>query len=357
MAWLPVAPPEIRDAIIVAVTELERLGMVKATFATRSEAGRYAANMRWKGHVKAGGGRKEFAYKKVEGFGAGAPIVPEPSVLNGKDLLDAGAQRLLGIPLSQPYFLDDAADLAFQKTKIYLAAVLDANMTTAEIVYASAALNDAGLGYFPSSDSTSRKIANLFIQSWAGSSNNGNIPSLLTQNVVEREFGLTDATTSYQLKGVEFGTEATVQKLLNDSPQLDRAVTLMVHAQYDATQAFLKANGMESVILYRGVRSKTLYADVSDGGTKLNAGQERNLRSRPISSWSASRDAATRFADYGFKGESVVLRRTVPASQIFSTPLTGYGSLGEFEMVVLGGTHQTVVQAYAPAGTYIADKG
>ena len=52
MAWLPVAPPEIRDAIIVAVTELERLGMVKATFATRSEAGRYAANMRWAGHVK-----------------------------------------------------------------------------------------------------------------------------------------------------------------------------------------------------------------------------------------------------------------------------------------------------------------
>jgi len=44
LPWVQVAPPEIRDAILESVE--------KGRFASRSEAGRYAANIRWKGHIK-----------------------------------------------------------------------------------------------------------------------------------------------------------------------------------------------------------------------------------------------------------------------------------------------------------------
>jgi len=42
--------------VLARAVVAQKVEMFKASFATRSEAGRYAANQRWKGHAKAGGG-------------------------------------------------------------------------------------------------------------------------------------------------------------------------------------------------------------------------------------------------------------------------------------------------------------
>lgn len=42
--------------VLARAVVLQKVEMFKASFGSRSEAGRYAANQRWKGHAKAGGG-------------------------------------------------------------------------------------------------------------------------------------------------------------------------------------------------------------------------------------------------------------------------------------------------------------
>jgi hypothetical protein len=71
---------------------------------------------------------------------------------------------------------------------------------------------------------------------------------------------------------------------------------------------------------------------------------------QPLSSWSTSTDVAHTFADLGINldgpvpdvnGYAIVQRAVIPDSQIFSTALTGPGSLGEQEIIAIEGTRGT----------------
>jgi hypothetical protein len=97
---------------------------------------------------------------------------------------------------------------------------------------------------------------------------------------------------------------------------------LVLETVYDLTQnALLDGDG---VVLYRGIGSN----HVDDLGSPALL---------PISSWSTDQAVAAHFPFYGTTSpRKVVLAACVPHERIFSIPETGFASLAEKEVAVLG---------------------
>lgn len=111
-----------------------------------------------------------------------------------------------------------------------------------------------------------------------------------------------------------------------------------VRSIYQRTQAELARNGIQWLTLYRGAKLK------NDEATDWLIGENIKVTTNALSSWSASEQAADKFADqYGDAYTSyprqtgVVLRTTVPASRVYALPVTGVGCLDEWEVVLIGG--------------------
>jgi hypothetical protein len=102
----------------------------------------------------------------------------------------------------------------------------------------------------------------------------------------------------------------------------------IVRAAHASTQDALAAAGLRTVTLYRGQHANTR--------SRLPRTGEA-IRFPPLSSWTTSAAAATRFAQYRGPRWPVLLAMTVPADRVASTPMTGFGCLGERELVLLGG--------------------
>jgi hypothetical protein len=111
-----------------------------------------------------------------------------------------------------------------------------------------------------------------------------------------------------------------------------------VRSIYTRTQAELERNGVKWLTLYRGAQVKN--AQVAD----WHVGDPQPIATNALSSWSVSEAAADKFADqapdeylYHPKRTGLVLATTVPASRVYSLPVTGVGCLDEWEVVLLGG--------------------
>ena len=101
-------------------------------------------------------------------------------------------------------------------------------------------------------------------------------------------------------------------------------------AMYDRTQKHLAKNGIKYVTLYRG-------ATLPDDAVKdAQVGDKVNIISNALESWSSRKYTGFIFSDGAIKGEKtgILLKATVPASSIVSTPATGFGCLNEHEFVV-----------------------
>jgi len=109
---------------------------------------------------------------------------------------------------------------------------------------------------------------------------------------------------------------------------VDRA---FVSAEYDATQEFLKSQGIEYITVYRGGAHK----DIHSG--------DQTVMLSPASSWTTNVDVAKGFAQSRLEHEGVtnndlvVFAARVPASRVLSTCVTGRGCLTEHEVVLVGG--------------------
>jgi hypothetical protein len=105
------------------------------------------------------------------------------------------------------------------------------------------------------------------------------------------------------------------------------------------------------MVLFRGVGNSARSALSKEEIEKGYADKE--LKMMPISSFSSSFNVAQEFA---FKHGSII-SVIVPASRIFSTPLTGNGCTGEKEVVVLGGKTKTTVMVKNDNHNTIIDTG
>ncbi len=95
----------------------------------------------------------------------------------------------------------------------------------------------------------------------------------------------------------------------------------MLDSVYKSTQQEFKEKGIKSVTLYRGM------SEAKSGNYDGNA----------LDSWTIDPKVAQRFSNVS-KGENKgVIKMVVPAERIVSTAFSGFGTLGDFEFVVLGG--------------------
>lgn len=111
-----------------------------------------------------------------------------------------------------------------------------------------------------------------------------------------------------------------------------------LQATYDNTQERLKAAGVESMMLYRGMGGEELDIGEEPRNEKGTAYVEKQvMKLQPLSSFSTSFADAWDFASSNSQKNAVVMAVHVPREKIFSTALSGPGCANEHEVVLLGG--------------------
>ena len=116
----------------------------------------------------------------------------------------------------------------------------------------------------------------------------------------------------------------------DDIRKLHDYTHLIVKDIYQQTQKFLAEKGIKEVVVHRGLatrtkRSKNFLHQIQQGGTSAT------VIGDALSSWSCELGTALVFGNAG-----ILLTTKVPASEVFSIPKTGIGSLREAEFVLLG---------------------
>jgi len=202
------------------------------------------------------------------------------------------------------------------------------------------------------------ELTSSLVNLWAASSNDHNVAGLAVQHAAENELGIknampwTDSDATLRRKTDEFYTQ--------NQPALHK----FVRAQYDLTQQDLKKAGIKNVSLYRGMNwdsvneapewamgpmPKSTGSGYDDNDRPIKVpGALTTLNTsdaRPLSSWSSSdAQAAAFYQDYGSNGPGVLIKASVPAERVFSTPRSGNGSLSEREWVVLSTPGDVIIQ-------------
>lgn len=181
-------------------------------------------------------------------------------------------------------------------------------------------------------------VANDFVKQWAVSSNDGDMRSLGIQEIATGELGgkLTDWQQT-QIRRVQESDDSNhfVQKQYlfeneagSNEAEAKRKIGVMLRSVYGRTQAELKKRGIDKVTVYRGLKKQR---DTALG--EYEVGDIVQVEANALSSWSLSPVTAEKFA--GYDGGRV-LSTTVPASWVYSTPMTGPGCLNEEEIIVVG---------------------
>jgi len=187
----------------------------------------------------------------------------------------------------------------------------------------------------------------ILVNQWAGTSGDGDRQAVAMQLAVQREFGLTNASTEHFLSEDLAGTMEQAER---DYAKNGEAYRAFARAMYDNTQAELKAQGISEMTLYRGM-SWDRSSDAHAAGFGLNqdvpATETLTVTQQPASSWSYNPDVARAFSG-GVVG--TVMAATVPAERILSTMKSGMGCKDENEIVVLGG--QDTVNSWTGAGNF-----
>jgi len=362
----------------VAVDNLDVF--LKASFGgNRSEAGRYAANVRWQNQ----------ASEKGTGF-ISPNKMKDPLLRQGlghgmflNDVLFLSQQDSNADLMSNDNWDDrDIRDAKVAKREVVKGIVAGMqNITQKEIENANDALglprsnlpNDFGR------QEMLNTFAQHFVDQWANTSNDHETDSLMVQEVVKRVFNLEDSATVDTFEN--FSDIKAVQKDAEDklkaTPQLEKVLTAFVKAQYANTQAYFASKGITEVVVSRGMNHPELAEDLKDyrfghfgrmtdnEEIELQGDPERNddivgniteeefdkfvpegvltvsMKMRPLSSFSVNRFVADGFrtsdGSQGSKDIGVFLSAKIPVARIFSTPFTGVGCLKEEEFVVLGG--------------------
>jgi len=362
----------------VAVDDLDVF--LKASFGgNRSEAGRYAANVRWQNQ----------ASEKGTGF-ISPNKMKDPLLREGwghgmflNDVLFLRQQDSNADLMSNDNWDDrDITDAKVAKREVVKGIVAGMqNLSQEEI---SIACDGVGLPTSKTVNDDARQtmlntFAQHFVDQWANTSNDHETDSLMVQEVVKKVFNLEDSATVDTFKN--FDDIQAVQKKaearLNVNPPLEKALTAFVKAQYANTQAYFASKGITEVVVSRGMNHPELAEDLKDyrfghfdrmtdnEEIELQGDPERNddivgniteeefdkfvpegvltvsMKMRPLSSFSVNRFVANGFrtsdGSQGSKDIGVFLSAKIPVARIFSTPFTGVGCLKEEEFVVLGG--------------------
>jgi len=195
-------------------------------------------------------------------------------------------------------------------------------------------------------DEVAYQLADLVVKQWADTSGDTDPWSIGIQRIANELFG------DQMPDGAVMNHLLLPRDLvpIADKVAGNEAIRAVVQAQYDATQTYLREQGIEQLTLARGVA----LTDAQDRafeqqGVTVGQAVEGDVRLQPLSSFTTNLRIANTFANDA--GDGMVLVTTVAARDVFSFPRTGNGCLGEREVVVLGGTRPARIALAAPSAT------
>lgn len=190
------------------------------------------------------------------------------------------------------------------------------------------------------------------VSAWAGSSGDTHDISVALQMAAKDAFAIPDKHIEKKalksLKNHEDLDALTSSGIHSLNPNMTKlkpheaataraALQEFVQAQYHETQELLKDKGLTHVYLARGMHVKADHENNKQGTSKLKL--------QPASSFSVDYSTAKSFGH----GGTVFVSR-VPREQILSTYLTGFGCMGEHEVVVLA--HENTRAYTVPSNVY-----
>jgi hypothetical protein len=171
------------------------------------------------------------------------------------------------------------------------------------------------------------------VSQWASTSNDHSDFSLSMQQTAGEMFGL-KGTAGWDEHQPDPAYLASVQPVQRD----------FLQAQYDNTQEFFKAQGVDSLTLQRGL-GWGQFDQIPDWARTQGPAE---VPLRPLSGWSSDPNEALRFSSFrGGQYNGAVISAEVPAARILAFPRTGIGCLNEQEFVVLGGVETVQVDKAA----------
>lgn len=362
LPWVQVAPPEIRDAILASVE--------KARFASRSEAGRYAAEIRWMGHIS---DKVKLAFRVVKPKSGSSSDLTDAQNQETQQILDAGWGG--GNPAA-----------AWKETvmKQIVAAMGEENPNHERYQRIMDKLDTMlCFTYNSYGDTLLERCVSALISGWAITSNDSNPLALAKQDIAQEMFGLTEADewvlVDRKMTPAELQQVADRKNIILNDPEIKTLIQDVLKTQYELTQKYFAEKGITEIEVFRGmemlsetrqiikIADETL-RDLPDDVPKatkeevqfvwnaIRGGTYRaDVSTRPLSSWSLSHEISEEFATR----EGVLIRAKVPVKDIFATPQTGFGCFQENEVVVLGTGSRNVDYAfpsYAPnGGSYLRD--
>jgi len=180
-------------------------------------------------------------------------------------------------------------------------------------------------------DQLIRALYERHVRSWAVSSTNSNPVSGAIHIAVAKKFGLDS-----DIAAMDDKTQATASQIYDRSKGVyDRIVDNM----YDHTQEQFELSGVDKVVVYRGMRfgKNNMPDEVKQalgGETNIKAAFTSQHELNPVSSYSVSYMRARDFSGGAFV--SMVSTSLVDRKDIFSSAITGIGSLSEMELLVIG---------------------
>jgi hypothetical protein len=210
-------------------------------------------------------------------------------------------------------------------------------------------------GKFPNPDRDPRQAAVAALQDlWADTSGDHNKWAQAVQIATEKYFGLKNAYPSITNAATEHG-EDDGSGSMSINPRAGAAgilhsqaseivdvhkevINAFLESTYQHTQEKLKAAGVETITLYRGMGvDNTDFAETQRDSQGRAFFPKETLQLQPLSSFSTEFGDAMTFASQNSISNKLVMAIKVPRERIFSTALTGPGMVNEHEMVVLGG--------------------
>ena len=189
-------------------------------------------------------------------------------------------------------------------------------------------------------DLSPEETASRLLGAWAGGDRSGAYAGL--QQAIKDEFGLSGLARMPRTK--DNLADLAVWK------DAQAGLRAYVRAMYDNTQDWLRANDITEMPLYRaagwemGRLPKAIDPAIFDGEE-----HEIQAQLRAASSFTIDAETAARFSNMppfqegDLPNWSQVIAARVPAELILATPQTGFGSLDEFEAVVLGGKYDALM--------------
>jgi len=308
---------------IGAQTEVQDLRLLlKASFGgDRSAAGRYAAEQRWKGHVK--------RRLKVSDRLAGNAVLIE---------------RKWGI--------DKMPALKNVSTEA-LMRLVNNGVITAGVPYTSidadlsnpllGSTNSLEFGETPQTDRTAivHHLAAGIIRNWESSASR--LPALLAKMVAVDVFGLTDTLPARVTDGLTKLDSPLSEFFQNGSSPSEHAETLgaVVKAMYERTQQYLAEEGFgenAQIPLFRA----TIFP------ARVGVNKVVDYRTAPLTSFTTKQEIAEDFAK---ESRGSVVGANIPRSKVFfinNVMMTGGWMGEEKEVIVLGGTLETTVLSAQP---------